>query len=96
MKNLEKSRVIWNKNTNTKFFFFFVLEKLHAVTHNLPLKKYKYKIINMKDTTWINAYVRAIGRNCNHLRQAISQNWQEWIDACCKANQAINKAKSNG
>ena len=39
-------------------------------------------------------YVRAKIRNCNHLRQTIHQNRQEWIDACCEANEAINEAKT--
>ena len=43
---------------------------------------------------WMTPYVRVKIRNCNHLRQTIHQNRQEWIDACCEANEAINEAKT--
>ena len=43
---------------------------------------------------WMTPHVRAKIRNRNHLRQAIHQNRQEWIDACREATKAINEAKT--
>ena len=39
-------------------------------------------------------HVRAKIRNWNRLHQTIHQNHQEWIDACCETNEAINEAKT--
>ena len=43
---------------------------------------------------WMTPHVRAKIRNCNRLRQTIHQNRQEWIDACCEANEVINEVKT--
>ena len=39
-------------------------------------------------------HVQAKIRTWNYLRRTIHQNWQEWINACCEAMEAINKAKA--
>ena len=43
---------------------------------------------------WITPHARAKIHNRNRLHQTIQQNRQEWIDACRKATEAINEAKT--
>ena len=43
---------------------------------------------------WMTPHVWAKIRIWNRLHQMIHQNCQEWRDACCEANEAINKAKT--
>ena len=42
----------------------------------------------------MSPHVRAEIRNRNRLHQTIHHSCQEWIDACCEANKAINEAKT--
>ena len=47
-----------------------------------------------KSKPWMTPHVRAKIHTRNHLCRTIYQNRQEWINACRKATEAINEAKT--
>ena len=49
---------------------------------------------NKKSKLFVTPHVQAKIRTRNFFHRPINQNQQEWIDACRKATEAINKAKA--